>query len=164
MEKIPTRLWAATIGLCDTPLCRHCDSVLEDITHWFFNCPSLNYASFLIYNFESLADISTALRSTESFEIENAVLHFIKFNDLFQIPNAITADGTIPEPTKTAKRKLDVSPSPSRDRKPKKARQLSSRERKRNTYDFILDPNENPSPKRRFMGPAQFIRAMDRNK
>jgi hypothetical protein len=156
MGKIPTRLWAASIGLCDTPLCRHCDSVLEDENHWFFQCPSLNYSSLIIYDFTNFKDISVALCSERTFEIENAVLRFIKFNDLFQVQNSTNDDDRIPDPPSKPKRKLDVSPSPSRHRKHKKSRSIRIRKRAANSE--LVREDSGSSTKRRFMGPAQFTR------
>ena len=147
MSRIPSRSWAASIGLCDSPLCRHCASDLEDEAHLLFNCPSLNYSSFIPYNFNSLQDLGNSLNSLDSFELENALLRFIKFNDLFQVDNVDTPINAIPSMPMTAKRKLEISPSPLRKKRRRTtSNNLASLKRKNTSQN-----GEKP-PKRQLLG------------
>jgi hypothetical protein len=159
MSRIPTRWWAASIGLCDTPLCRHCESTIEDDDHIFFNCPSLNYSMFVPYNFTNLSALSEYLRTMENtFDLENAVLRFIFFNNLFSVQNAQLNDEQPPPlPSSIPKRKREPSSSPVRERKRTKSTHLGKR-------NAELNIELNQSPKRRFLCPAKFIAVMRENK
>ena len=158
MGKIPTRFWAASMRLCDTPLCRHCDLVLENDDHWFFDCSSIDYSPLILYNFECLPDISDSLNCWENtFDLENAILRFIYFNDLFRVSNASTDDDTPPPlPPSTPKRGLDISPAPSRLKKRPRCRSMTNRKR---TTDSRPDQQVS-LPKRQNLGHAPLTRTL----
>jgi hypothetical protein len=160
MKKIPTRWWAATFRLCDTPLCRHCESCIEEDSHLFFNCPSLNYSAFIPFTLSNLDELSISLTNPGyTRSLEDAVLRFVYFNNLFQVENTLQDNNTIPSPTRVSKRKIDISPSPSKTGK--RRREIPSNARKRSRSE-TQDPsfNAHQSPKRRFMGPGSFVQAM----
>lgn len=158
MGRLPTRWWAASVGLCDTPLCRHCESAIEDEDHLFFNCPSLNYASFLPLKVTNLDELSELLHDTTPSlrSVEDAVLHFIYFNNLFRVDNVLQVNDEFPAPPSTPKRKIEISPSPSRPSK-RSRRRSTSNPRKRSRSQLCYDSPCHTSPKRRFLGPATFI-------
>jgi hypothetical protein len=96
MGVLPTRSWAKSMNLATDNLCRHCQQSEETLDHLFNQCSHLNY--LLLESFQRSVEnlscfrlsfnvIRNILLSTEKVlrrNLENALLEFIKSNDLFK--------------------------------------------------------------------------------
>jgi hypothetical protein len=94
MGIIPSRFWAFSVKLSDSPLCRHCESFNESNDHLFYNCSALDYTSLrefysylnvlnLPFNFDSISLLLRDSRFNRS-AVENCLLQFIRNNSLFK--------------------------------------------------------------------------------
>jgi hypothetical protein len=93
MQVLPTRSWAVSVSLTESPLCRHCNSAEETADHLFFTCAVINmekmiefqqeYPDLLIGNFVDLANLMN-VDSKARPSLENAALQHIRLNKLFK--------------------------------------------------------------------------------
>jgi hypothetical protein len=154
MGFLPSRQWATRVGLSENPLCRHCGGTEETSSH-LFQCQFVPFPDQLDkYSFVSLKDISKALsQESDTFQLENDILRYVASNNLFRLGNSeddppgITIDSI-------EKRKIHISPSPSR---PRKRQARNSLKRKRET------PPEPRAQRPRLYGPAGLFKQMRRS-
>ena len=156
MGLCPTRMWAKFIGISDTAICRHCYSDAETEDHLFGRCKALDYNLLSAVVTPTFTEIKWELFQNSNRILENAVLQFIKLNDLFRLdgpPNKLLSEKRAPD--------LSLSPPPA------KKRSSGSRKRKQTTSHSI--PVKSAKLARTsidqiksYSGPAPFIRDLKR--
>ena len=58
MGVLPTKLWAKSMKLDDSDVCRHCKTASESVNHLFGECPALDYTEFKFSNWNTLLDVA----------------------------------------------------------------------------------------------------------
>jgi hypothetical protein len=95
MNNLPTREWAHSVRLAESPLCRHCGVLTETCNHLFNECLSLDFTPLEEFYYTSSIVSSTltftAIRSillspctSDRIQLQEAIFSFIKLNQLFK--------------------------------------------------------------------------------
>jgi hypothetical protein len=93
MGVLPTRVWAKSMRLCQSDLCRHCGLSCESLDHLFGHCPSLDYTLLLAglsaghVEESGWSGIQQCARDTssESFRVfSNLFFQFLNDQDVFK--------------------------------------------------------------------------------
>ena len=94
---LPTRVWAHRLFPHTIPMCRHCLSDFETPDHLLWHCPKVERGEWVeFWSFVSGAreaednffeQVSVVLNSQSKHVnlVENALLRFVKKNDLFRV-------------------------------------------------------------------------------
>jgi hypothetical protein len=92
MGVLPTREWAASMKLTDSPRCRHCLDALESIDHLLSECYVIERSALLAawpptlgnFSFESLRILLKNPRHPNFTTFQKAFIEFVRNNNLFK--------------------------------------------------------------------------------
>ena len=81
---LPTKVWAYSMKLDASPLCRHCLNELETLDHLFESCPALDYSYLPIFGWENIQNVFLNNDSVCQYQDVGVILAWINHQKLFK--------------------------------------------------------------------------------